>query len=59
MNGRGNVFFSMKRRLEGIRFDATNRQIAEIMGIPKGTVDSNLHIVRERWRMEEEGYSMN
>jgi hypothetical protein len=53
-------FFSMKKRLEGIRVDATNRQIAEIMGIPKGTVDSNLYIVRERWRREEEqGYSMN
>jgi DNA-directed RNA polymerase specialized sigma24 family protein len=53
-------FFAMRKRLEGIRVDATNRQIAEIMGIPKGTVDSNLHMVRARWRMEEErGYSMN
>jgi hypothetical protein len=53
-------FFSMRKRLEGIRIDATNRQIAEVMGIPKGTVDSNLHMVRERWRMEEEqGYSRN
>jgi hypothetical protein len=53
-------FFAMKKRLEGIRVDATNRQIAEVMGIPKGTVDSNLHTVRARWRMEEEeGYSRN
>jgi hypothetical protein len=53
-------FFGMRKRLEGIRVDATNRQIAEVMGIPKGTVDSNLHTVRARWRMEEEqGYSRN
>jgi DNA-directed RNA polymerase specialized sigma24 family protein len=46
--------------MEGIRTDATNRQIAEVMGIPKGTVDSNLHMVRARWRMEEDqGYSRN
>jgi DNA-directed RNA polymerase specialized sigma24 family protein len=53
-------FFSMRKRLEGMRIDATNRQIAEVMGIPKGTVDSNLHMVRAKWRMEEEqGYSRN
>jgi DNA-directed RNA polymerase specialized sigma24 family protein len=53
-------FRNMRKRLEGIRVDATNRQIAEIMGIPKGTVDSNLHMIRVRWRMEEErGYSRN
>jgi DNA-directed RNA polymerase specialized sigma24 family protein len=53
-------FLSMRKRLEGIRVDATNRQIAEVMGIPKGTVDSNLHMVKARWRMEEEqSYSRN
>lgn len=53
-------FFSMRKRLEGIRVDATNKQIAEIMGIPKGTVDSNLHTVREKWRIEEDrNYSRN
>jgi hypothetical protein len=53
-------FFAMRKRLEGIRVDATNRQIAEVMGIPKGTVDSNLHMVRTRWRIEEDpGYSRN
>jgi DNA-directed RNA polymerase specialized sigma24 family protein len=53
-------FSAMRKRLEGIRVDATNKQIAEVMGIPKGTVDSNLHMVRAKWRMEEEqGYSKN
>jgi DNA-directed RNA polymerase specialized sigma24 family protein len=53
-------FSAMRKRLEGIRVDATNRQIAEVMGIPKGTVDSSLHTVRAKWRMEEEqGYSRN
>jgi hypothetical protein len=53
-------FFSMRKRLEGIRADPTNKQIADILGIPKGTVDSNLHAVREKWRIEEEeDYSRN
>jgi DNA-binding MarR family transcriptional regulator len=51
---------SMRKRLEGIRFDATNRQIAEVMGLPKGTVDRNINKLRARWRTEEEqGYSLN
>jgi DNA-directed RNA polymerase specialized sigma24 family protein len=53
-------FFNMRKRLDGIRVDATNRQVAEIMGIPKGTVDSNLHMIKTRWRIENEGdYSRN
>jgi DNA-directed RNA polymerase specialized sigma24 family protein len=53
-------FFSMRNRLEGIRVTATNGQIAEVMGIPKGSVDSGLYEVKEKWRIEEEqGYSKN
>jgi hypothetical protein len=53
-------FFAMRKRLEKFRFDATNGQIAEVMGVPKGTVDSNLHAVRAKWRIEQErGYSKN
>jgi hypothetical protein len=40
---------AMKKRLSGIRLDATNSQIAEILGIPKGTVDSNLFLVKAKW----------
>ena len=35
-------FYSMKKRLDGMRKGASNRMIAEVMGIPKGTVDSGL-----------------
>ncbi|MDR0622873.1 MAG: hypothetical protein LBG10_00390 [Treponema sp.] len=39
---------AMRKRLTGIRLDATNRQIAEVLGIPKGTVDSNLSALKNR-----------
>lgn len=37
-----------KRRLAGMRMDATNRQIAAVLHIPKGTVDSALHAIRKK-----------
>jgi DNA-directed RNA polymerase specialized sigma24 family protein len=46
---------AMKKRLAGIRRDATNRQIAEVMGISKGAVDSNLHALRTRWKLPRKG----
>jgi DNA-directed RNA polymerase specialized sigma24 family protein len=42
-------FYAMRKRLSGIRVDATNQQIATLLKIPKGTVDSTLHNVREKW----------
>ena len=39
---------AMKKRLAGIRTDATNRQISEILGVSKGAIDSNLHALRVR-----------
>ena len=41
-------FLTMKKRLMGMRMDASNRMIAEVMGIPKGTVDSGLFAVKNR-----------
>jgi DNA-directed RNA polymerase specialized sigma24 family protein len=38
----------MKERLMGMGTEASNRQIAEVMGIPKGTVDSTLHAIKEK-----------
>ena len=38
-------FLTMKKRLGGMRMDASNRMIAEVIGIPKGTVDSGLFAV--------------
>jgi hypothetical protein len=39
---------AMKKRLAGIRMDATNRQISELLGVSKGAVDASLHALRRR-----------
>ena len=39
-------FRSMKRRLGGMRQGASNRMIAEVLGISKGTVDSGLFAIK-------------
>lgn len=44
-------YLAMKKRQKGMRMEATNRQIANILNIPKGTVDSALHTIREKWRL--------
>jgi hypothetical protein len=44
----------MRRRLGSIRLDPSNRQVAEVLGIPKGTVDSNLHAVKLKWRTHDQ-----
>jgi len=38
----------MKKRFEAMRKGPSNRMIAEIMGIPKGTVDSGLHNIKNQ-----------
>ena len=39
-------FQSMKKRLGRMRVDASNRMIADVIGIPKGTVDSGLFAIK-------------
>ena len=39
---------TMKKRIGGVRMGATNRMIADVLGIPKGTVDSALYVVKNR-----------
>ena len=41
-------YISMKKRLEGMRMSASNRMIAELLGIPRGTIDSSLFAIRNR-----------
>ena len=41
-------FHAMKKRLCGMRVAASNRMIADVMGIPRGTVDSGLFAIRNR-----------
>lgn len=39
---------NMKTRLAGFKVDASNRQIAEILKLSKGTIDSTLHVIHEK-----------
>jgi DNA-directed RNA polymerase specialized sigma24 family protein len=39
---------TMRKRLGGMRMSASNRMIADILGIPRGTVDSSLFAIRNR-----------
>ena len=41
-------YYSMKKRLAGMRMSASNRMIAEVLGIPRGTVDSSLFAIKNR-----------
>ncbi|MDR2094093.1 MAG: hypothetical protein LBP76_01060 [Treponema sp.] len=40
----------MRKRLAGIKLVPSNQQIANVLGVPKGTVDSTLHAVRQRYQ---------
>jgi hypothetical protein len=40
----------MRSRLRLIRAEASNRQVAEVLGVPKGTIDSNLYAVKSRYK---------
>ena len=50
---------AMRKRLAGIRPDATNRQVAEITGISKGTVDASLYALKSRWNNEPDTSILN
>ncbi|MCL1958259.1 MAG: sigma-70 region 4 domain-containing protein [Spirochaetes bacterium] len=39
---------SMRERIKKVRTDATHKQIAEVIGITKGTVDASLHRLKEK-----------
>ena len=40
-------FYRMKKRLDGMRKGASNRMIAEVTGVPKGTVDTSLFSLKK------------
>jgi cell division protein FtsB len=44
---------SMRKRLASLRTEASNRQVAELLGVSKGTVDSNLHAIKVRHKTSE------
>jgi DNA-directed RNA polymerase specialized sigma24 family protein len=41
-------YLSMKKRFTRARLDASNRDVAEVLNIPKGTVDSTLFAIRKK-----------
>ncbi|MDR2551981.1 MAG: hypothetical protein LBD31_02285 [Treponema sp.] len=45
---------SMRQRLSFMRTEASNKQVAEVLGIAKGTVDSSLYIVKQRNQTENQ-----
>jgi hypothetical protein len=45
---------NMKKALRAIKTGASNRQVARILGVPKGTIDSNIYAVKYRNDDEEE-----
>ena len=47
-------FYTMKKRLGGMRMSPSNRMIADVLGIPRGTVDSSLSALKNRLIMHEE-----
>jgi hypothetical protein len=38
----------MRKRLKAMRLEATNKEVAEVLGIPKGTVDSRVAVIKTR-----------
>jgi len=40
---------SMRKRMSNIRTDATNREVAEVIGVSKGSIDSSLYNLKARW----------
>jgi hypothetical protein len=41
----------LRKKLASVKIEASNRQIALVLGIPKGTVDSNLYALKEKWKL--------
>jgi DNA-directed RNA polymerase specialized sigma24 family protein len=44
---------SMRERFANIKVEASSRQVADVMGVPKGTVDSSLYAVKTRYKADE------
>jgi hypothetical protein len=49
----------MRKRLLAIRVEATNKQVAEVIGVKKGTVDSSLHTLKNKWKNMAKNYLLN
>jgi hypothetical protein len=45
---------SMRKRIQTMRMEATNEEVARVLGVAKGTVDSNLYLIRQRNQTESQ-----
>jgi len=49
----------MRKRIKSVRTEATNKQIAQIIGISKGTVDASLYRLKTKWQLMSEKANLN
>jgi hypothetical protein len=49
----------MRARFSKVRTDASNREIAEVIGVTKGAVDSNLFNLKNKWEMTAQKAMLN
>ena len=50
---------SMRKRLAGISSNATNSQIAKVMGLSKGAVDASLYNLKAKWNIKPDKSILN
>jgi hypothetical protein len=43
---------SMRKHLSSMRLNASNKQIAELLGIPKGTIDSSIYALKGKGKID-------
>ncbi|MDR2797660.1 MAG: hypothetical protein LBB80_04890 [Treponema sp.] len=48
---------TMRKRLAAMNHYATNREVAEVLGIPKGTVDSSLYAIKRKYKLANREYA--
>jgi len=49
----------MRKRISVIRTEATNKQVAEVIGTTKGTIDSSLHRLKLKWERMSKKAELN
>jgi len=42
---------NMRKRMASIRTEATNREVAEVIGVSKGSIDSSLYNLKAKWEI--------
>ncbi|MEJ5190088.1 MAG: hypothetical protein WHT84_12815, partial [Breznakiellaceae bacterium] len=41
---------AVTRRCQSLRTSASNNEVAQVLGIPKGTVDSGCYLLKWQWK---------